>query len=365
MKSPPLVFLVWDGFGCGQRDQADAPFSAGMPFFSSLKKQYPFTQLHASGAAVGLAPGVVGNSEVGHLTLGAGVITPSLQKHISTEIAAGRLAQHTAFAQMRNRTVHFVGLLSDGGVHSNMIHLRACVAAAQQQGATRILFHALLDGRDVPQRSAATYLTELETWAGVQLASIQGRFFGMDRDNNNERTLLGAAVLRGEGRQAASWQEALKESYAAGVTDEFVVPTILTSKDRHSGLSGSYATEKDDIIFFTNTRADRMRQLTSLVADTYSHCFSLAEYDPALTERGVHALYAPPTPATTLLQELTTQQPQWQIGLVAETEKYAHITYFFDGRREAPRDNVQYTLLASHKEFSHARRPAMRAHEQI
>ena len=364
MKSAPLVLLVWDGFGCGLRNKSDATFSAGMPHFSQLKKQFPSTQLDASGAAVGLAPRVIGNSEVGHLTLGAGAIIPSLQQCISTEVSAGRLAQHPLFAQMRNRTVHMIGLLSDGGVHSNLTHLRACVAAAHQQGATKILFHAILDGRDVSPHSAATYLTEFETWPAVQLASVQGRFYAMDRDNNYERTALGAAVLRGEGRHAQSWQEALEKSYAAREYDEFVMPTVLSPQGCHSGLSGNHlAVNANDIIFFANTRADRMRQLVSYVRNSHEHCIGLAEYSSALTERGVRYLYKPQSPATTLLHQLTTQHPQWRIGLVAETEKYAHITYFFDGRREESRDNVAYSLLASQKEESHAHRPAMRAED--
>ncbi|MGD1997849.1 MAG: 2,3-bisphosphoglycerate-independent phosphoglycerate mutase [Candidatus Dependentiae bacterium] len=352
MKSSPLVLLIWDGFGCGPLHGHNAIYRARMAHFLSLKDRYPYTRLQAAGKAVGLAPGVVGNSEVGHLTIGAGAITPAMQQHITQEITDGRFAQHAVFAVLAKQVVHLVGLVSDGGVHSSLAHLRACVAALQQQGAHKILLHAILDGRDTPPQSAAKYLKIVTDELPVQLASVQGRFYAMDRDSNHDRTACSVALLHGKAECAASWQEVLAQSYAQGLHDEYILPTTLPSFE---------SAQQDDAFFFFNTRADRMRQMVAAVLRDFPRCYTLVEYDAALTKKGIVGLYQKPLPSTTLLAQLTLQQPQWPIGVVAETEKYAHVTYFFDGGCEQQRANVSYQLIDSRKEMSHAQQPAMRA----
>lgn len=354
MKYPPVVLCVWDGFGLASVGPGNAILSADMPVFDRLCRSQLYTTLAASGTAVGLAVGAVGNSEVGHLTIGAGSVVPSLQQLVHHNMVTGEFANNTTLHELagacllRKGRVHVVGLLSDGGVHSHFEQIAAVAAFFVRITGAPVYLHAILDGRDTPTGTAGRFVTEALSWPGVVLASIQGRFYGMDRDGNSERIAAGLAAIIGFGPMVA---DPLAAIAARSGSEEFFSPCTIAS---FPGI------QADDVLFFANTRADRMRQLVAAAAG-YAHRASLAEYDTRLTAEGVMPIYRPPTPLTTLLNEVANQRPDWRMGCVAETEKYAHITYFFDGRSEARRSEVTYCLIPSDKQKSYAVASAMQA----
>jgi 2,3-bisphosphoglycerate-independent phosphoglycerate mutase len=343
----PVVLVILDGWGIAPPGPGNAVQLANTPVFDALWERYPHATLAASGEAVGLPPGQMGNSEVGHLTIGSGRILFQDLARVGNAIADGSFARNAAFlaafgrARERDAAVHLLGLVSYGGVHSHIDHLRALLAMAAAEGmAERTWVHAFTDGRDVSPRAAASDLAELPA---ERLATVCGRYFAMDRDSRWERTDRAlAAITRGEGELASDPVEAILASYEVGVTDEFVEPVVLTGRPRLG--------ERDAAIFF-NFRPDRARQLSQRLLEAGIDLTTMTRYRDdfpfpvAFEEQEVRATLAEVLAAHGLRQLHA-----------AETEKYAHVTYFFNGGEErewtgetrilvpSPRDVPSYDL---------------------
>jgi 2,3-bisphosphoglycerate-independent phosphoglycerate mutase len=371
----PIVLVVLDGFGIGRDPAADAVAAADMPVWRGLLARWPHAVLQASEGAVGLPPGQMGNSEVGHLNLGAG--RPVLQDlpRIDAAIADGsfatRPAFEAAFARARETgRLHVVSLIGPGGVHANDRQLEALVRAASAAGVPAVRVHALLDGRDTPPRSALGFMADLEgrlalAHADARVASVGGRYFAMDRDKRWERTEQGYdAIVHGVGERAPSALAAIEAGYARGENDEFVSPTVVDGVD---GL----VRDRDPIVH-ANFRADRARQLAHALAEAGFAMFDRASPDgrPAPSEllvvtmteyeSGLPVLVAfPPEEARSLAHAVS--DAGWRQFHVAETEKYAHVTYFFNGGREAPLPGEDRLLVPSPRVPTYDLQPEMSA----
>lgn len=331
----PHVLIVLDGFGYAAPAEYNAISSAATPTFDKLWHKYPHTLLKASGSAVGLPSGVIGNSEVGHETLGAGRIIKQPSLILNEAIANGNLAHNEAllhaFSLIKQSTnrIHLMGLLSDADVHSDLHHAYAFIRLAHQAGIKEIFVHAFLDGRDVAPRSAAHYLTDLEKTlkeiGAGQLASISGRFYAMDRDHQEERTKACFTMLTQGQAVTESWESIIADFYARGLTDEYIKPTLLISQGR---------IQPHDGILFWNYRPDRARQLTSLLLESSLKPAAFiipVSYGPTYDQRTI--VLFPHKPLKNTLKEVLAAQGETIVS-IAETEKYAHVTYFFGGGRE-------------------------------
>lgn len=369
----PIALLILDGWGKGRpEDPSNAIRAAKTPRMDALLAQYPNTSLSASGGAVGLPDGQMGNSEVGHLNIGAGRIVYQELTRITKAIKDGDFFTNpvlTAAADNVKKTggaLHLMGLLSDGGVHSHNTHLYALLAFAKEQGIERVYVHAFLDGRDVPPSSAAGYAAELEAkmaeiGAG-KIATVAGRYYAMDRDKRWERVekAYRAMVCR-DGVQAADAVAAIEASYKEGVTDEFVLPTVI---------EGGEAIKEGDSVIFFNFRPDRARQLTRTFSDAAfdgfdrpSGCFPLyfatmTQYEESLE---VEVAYRPQYLVNTL-GEVVSKAGLKQLR-IAETEKYAHVTFFFNGGDETPNVGEDRILVPSPKVATYDLQPEMSAYE--
>jgi 2,3-bisphosphoglycerate-independent phosphoglycerate mutase len=370
------VLLVIDGFGIGTDPAADAIAAARMPAWRALLERWPHARLDASGEAVGLPPGQMGNSEVGHLNIGAG--RPVLQDlpRIDAAIADGSFADRPALVEACNRasdgnaTLHVVSLVGPGGVHANDRHLVALAELARAHGVPRFRVHALLDGRDTPPSSALGFVEDLErrlafAHPDARIATIGGRYFAMDRDNRWERIEQGYdAIVHGEGLHAASARAAIEAAYARGETDEFLTPSVIEG--------GDGAVRDGDPIVHANFRADRARQLTHALADAAFDGFdrtspagrtaprdllvvTMTEYEAGLP---VEVAF-PPEVVPCLAGAMAGAG--WRQLHVAETEKYAHVTYFLNGGREAPFDGEDRVLVPSPKVATYDLQPDMSA----
>ena len=374
----PIVLIVLDGFGIGQDVAADAIAAAPMPTWRRLLQEWPHATLRASEDAVGLPPGQMGNSEVGHLNLGAG--RPVLQDlpRIDAAIADGTFLERPAFldamrcAREGRGILHLVSLIGPGGVHANDRHLVALAEMAHRERVPDVAIHALLDGRDTAPSSALGFLVDLErrlaiAHPGAAIASVGGRYFAMDRDNRWDRIERGYdAIVHGEAlRHASSATAAIEAAYARGETDEFVAPTTI---DGHEGPIHDH-----DPIIHANFRADRARQLTQSLADgrTFTgfdrtspsgrrapeslFIVTMTAYEASLPVRAAF----PPEQARSLTQAFS--DAGWLQFHVAETEKYAHVTYFFNGGVEAPFPGEERLLIPSPKVATYDLAPAMSA----
>jgi 2,3-bisphosphoglycerate-independent phosphoglycerate mutase len=354
--TPLVALVILDGWGCAPPGPGNAVELADTPVFDALWSRYPHTRLRASGEAVGLPEGQMGNSEVGHLTIGAGRILYQDLVRVNYEIADGsffvNLAFVSAFARARERggDVHLLGLVSYGGVHSHIDHLRALLELADSEGmAERTWIHAFTDGRDVSPHAAVNDLAELPA---ARLATICGRYYAMDRDARWERTDRALrAILHGEGEQALDPVEAVRQSYARGVTDEFVEPIVLAGRPRLDPAV-------DTAVFF-NFRPDRARQLTQRLLE--------AGVDLTTTTR-----YREDFPCPVAFDEQRVDQALAQVlseaGArqlhAAETEKYAHVTYFLNGGVEREWEGETRILVPSPRDVpSYDLKPEMSAHE--
>ena len=373
----PIVLVVLDGFGIGHDPGADAIAAARMPVWRALLATSPHAALRASGEAVGLPAGQMGNSEVGHLNLGAG--RPVLQDlpRIDAAIADGSFFERPAFLEACGRAVatggrlNIVGLIGPGGVHANDRHLVALADLAARRSVPHLRVHALLDGRDTPPRSALGFMRDLEARLAsahpdARVASVGGRYFAMDRDTRWERTEAGYdAVVHGVGEHAPSATAAIEAAYARGENDEFVRPTIV------DGADGRLVDHEP--IVHLNFRADRARQLTRALSEPAFAAFDRRspEGRPApldllvvtMTryEVDLPVLVAfPPEEARSLAQAFS--EAGWRQLHVAETEKYAHVTYFFNGGREAAFPGEDRLLVPSAKVATYDLRPEMSAH---
>ena len=369
------ALLILDGFGEGPSDVGNAIHISGVPAISALKQKYPHTLIGASGMDVGLPDGQMGNSEVGHLNIGAGRIVYQELTRISKDIADGgffeksELIHAIEHAKREGTKLHTFGLISDGGVHSHLEHLYALLRLAKQRGLDNVYIHCFMDGRDVPPDSGLEYILQLEKQIekiGIgQIATVMGRYYAMDRDNRFERVEKAyAAMVRGEGVAAVSAPEAMRESYAAGVMDEFVVPAVISSGGKPLATIGS-----DDAIVFFNFRPDRAREITrtfiekdfSAFKRTYFpiHFVCMTQYDK--TFANVHVAYKPQTLDNTLGEYLSKNgKRQFRI---AETEKYAHVTFFFNGGVEKPNEGEDRFLIPSPKVATYDLKPEMSAYE--
>ncbi len=373
----PIVLVVLDGFGLGGGDPAsDAVSAAPMPIWRGLVERWPHAVLGASEGAVGLPPGQMGNSEVGHLNLGTG--QPVLQDlpRIDAALADGSFFIRPALIAACQRAarpggrLHVVSLIGPGGVHANDRHLVALAGLAAQQGVPEVRVHALLDGRDTPPSSAAGFVADLESRLGAahpdaRIATVGGRYYAMDRDGRWERIALGyAAIVHGLGEHAPSAAAAITAAAARGETDEFVRPTVI------DGLDGRV--RDGDPIVHANFRADRARQLTHALADRDFAAFdrsgpggsaaprdvlvvTMTEYEGGLPV----AVAFPPGEVPSLAGAVSAAG--WRQFHVAETEKYAHVTYFFNGGREAPWPGEDRLLIPSPKVATYDLQPEMSA----
>ena len=362
MSKKPTVLLIMDGFGLAPDGECNAISCARTPVLDALNACCPHTSLQASGLDVGLPAGQMGNSEVGHTNIGAGRVVYQDLPRISRAIEDGDFFENAAYcaavdaAKQKGRALHIVGLLSDGGVHSHNTHLYALLRLAKLRGLDKVYVHALMDGRDVPPTSGLGYVKELaakmaELGVG-RIATIQGRFYGMDRDKRWDRVEKGyAAMVYGEGVQEADPVKVMQDSYDNGVTDEFVVPAVCDK----NGLIGA-----DDSLIFLNFRPDRARELLwAFMNDDFDgferrsgrfplHYVCTTQYDAAV--QNVEIAF-PPEEIKNTFGEYVSSLGLKQLR-IAETEKYAHVTFFFNGGTETTYPGEDRCLIASPKEYA-------------
>ena len=366
---PSLALVILDGWGLAPAGPGNAISQARTPVFDELWAGYPHTQLSASGRDVGLPEGQMGNSEVGHLNLGAGAVVKQDLARIDDAIADGSFFENEALRSAceaaRNSPrgrLHLMGLVSDGGVHSGWEHIQALIELAAQEGVPDLVVHAFTDGRDTLPRSSPGYIEELERWlrqAG-RIGTVSGRYYAMDRDRRWERTKLAYdGIVHGEGVRAAGALEAVAASHEAGETDEFVRPTVVGDYD---GM------EDGDVAIHFNFRPDRARQLVRALAEPgfgefprgqapALELFTLTEY----REGWPYPVAFPPKAPAATLAEVIAAEGSRQLH-VAETEKYAHVTYFFNGGREREWEGEERCLVDSPRDVpTYDHKPEMSA----
>jgi len=378
LKNAPIALIIMDGWGIGNPDDPNNAIAVGKtPNLDGLTAKYPHAQLQASGEYVGLPDGQMGNSEVGHTNIGAGRIIYQELTRITKAIKEGSFFENEALlaaindAKKNGGALHLMGLVSPGGVHSHSNHLYGLLELAKRQGLNEVYVHAFLDGRDVPPASAAEYLEELEKKIkeiGIgKIAVISGRYYAMDRDKRWERVVKAYdAIAKGEGKAAKSAAEAIQASYAdksekpEGVTDEFVVPVVI---DGYKGMKSG-----DGVIFF-NFRPDRARELTHAFTDETFDGFhrveglklsftTMTQYEKGLNVRIAY----PPQSIENTLGEVVSKAGLKQLR-IAETEKYAHVTFFFNGGVEKEYEGEDRILVPSPKVATYDLQPEMSAIE--
>ncbi len=378
-RPKPVILCVLDGWGENPDKVGNAIAFASKPNLDQFEIEFPFTTLGASGEAVGLPEGQMGNSEVGHLNLGAGRVVYQDITRISKSVRDGDFYKNDVFikamqnAKRRDTAVHFMGLLSDGGVHSLESHLFALLNLAKTQGVKNAYIHAFLDGRDVPPQSALTYIKQLEDKMAQdrlgKIATVMGRYYAMDRDNRWERVKKAYdAIVHSTGKKAHSAEQAVEQSYAAGAVDEFVEPTIIVDEKTDEPI----APIKDgDTVIFYNFRADRARELTRTfikkdfrgfdrgVSPPQVFYVCMTQYDITFTE--CHVAF-PPQELKNTLSDVISEHGLKQLH-TAETEKYAHVTFFFNGGQEAPEPGEDRVLVPSPKVATYDLKPQMSAFE--
>ena len=378
MAAPITALIILDGFGHRDAVAYNAIRTDGAVHFKKLWENYPHTYIQASGLDVGLPAGQMGNSEVGHLNIGAGRIVYQELTRITKSIEDGDFFRNPAFlkamdnCKQKKAALHLMGLCSDGGVHSHLEHLYALVQMAKEQGLSKVYIHCFMDGRDTPPRSGEGYIRQLEEklneiGAG-EIATVSGRYYAMDRDNRFERVERAyAALVYGEGFTAESGHEAMEKSYARGDSDEFVQPTVILKNGKPVAT-----VQPDDSIIFFNFRPDRARELTRafLFVDfdgferkkgffplTY---VSMTQYDKTFEDK-LSVAFKPETLQNTLGQYLAKlHKTQLRI---ADTEKYAQVTFFFNGGVEAPNPLEDRCLIPSPKVATYDLKPEMSAYE--
>ncbi|MEK8180567.1 2,3-bisphosphoglycerate-independent phosphoglycerate mutase [Flavobacterium buctense] len=370
-----VILMILDGWGKSPDPKVSAIDNANVPFISGLYKQYPNAQLRTDGLNVGLPEGQMGNSEVGHMNLGAGRIVYQDLAKINLAVANKTMAQEKPlvaafqYAKDHNKAVHFLGLVSDGGVHSHTSHLRGLIDASQVFGLQKVFVHAFTDGRDVDPKSGKGYLQDLENYlqnTTAKIASVIGRYYAMDRDKRWERVKLAYDLLvNGTGKHTSNLVQSIAESYAENVTDEFIQP--LTAVDSNNQPLATI--QNDDVVIFFNFRTDRGRELTEVLSQKDSHEFNMhklnlyyvtmTNYDD--TYENVHVIYDKDN-ITETLGEVLEKAGKSQIR-IAETEKYPHVTFFFSGGREVPFKGETRILRNSPKVATYDLQPEMSAYE--
>ena len=369
--SKKVILIIMDGWGLGKTKTADAIQNAQVPFVTSLYSKYPNSTLVTCGEAVGLPDGQMGNSEVGHLNLGAGRIVYQELQRINVAIRDQsffeneKLNAAIAYAKNNNKALHLIGLASDGGVHSHTSHLKAIVDAAEKAGLTQVYIHAFTDGRDCDPKSGLGFIQNLQQHIApthAKIASITGRYYAMDRDKRWERVKLAYdALVHGIGEQSNDLAAALQQSYDAGVTDEFIKPII------NNNLNTADASIKDgDAVICFNFRTDRCREITQALTQQDFAAYNMYKkelYYTTLTEydhsfKNIHIVFKNDNLKNTL-GEVIAQQGLTQLR-AAETEKYPHVTYFFNGGKKDAFDNEERILIPSPKDVAkYDEKPAM------
>ena len=375
MNSKKCMLVIMDGWGLGAVKQSDVIQHAHVPFVNSLYSTYPNSSLITCGESVGLPDGQMGNSEVGHLNLGAGRIVYQELQRINVAIRNGEFQQNPTllsaidYAKKNKKDVHLMGLVSDGGVHSHINHLKAITDVCKSEGLHNVFIHAFTDGRDTDPKSGLGFIQELEKHLSIsvgKIASICGRYYAMDRDKRWERVKLAYdALVNGKGKLATSSGTSIQESYAEGISDEFIQPIILTNS-----LQQPLATIKEgDVVICFNFRTDRCREITEVLTQkdfpeqgmkklTLEYT-TMTEYDSTFNH--VHVVFTNDN-LTHTLGEILEQHGKTQIR-IAETEKYPHVTFFFNGGREEPFKGERRIMVPSPKVATYDLQPEMSAYE--
>jgi len=372
-QKKPLVLTILDGWGYSPVREGNAIAAARKPTYDALLREYPNTLIHTSGPYVGLPEGQMGNSEVGHLNIGAGRVIYMDVTRLDRMIASGEFFQNPVLLDSmhhaRAHRLHLMGLSSDGGVHSQLTHLYALLKMAKQQGVEQVFVHCFLDGRDTPPESGAGFIEQLQKemrQIGVgKIASVSGRYYAMDRDKRWDRIerAFGAMVL-GNGEKATDPVAAVRRSYERGVTDEFIEPIAMVD-DRNQPVA---LIRDDDACIFFNFRADRGREMTMALTDATLekpsrslapknlHFTTMTEYD-----KGFRVPFVLPREHPNNILADVMAQLNWKNLRVAETEKYAHVTYFFNGGNEQPYPGESRELVPSPKVATYDLKPEMSA----
>eukprot|EP01012_Entosiphon_sulcatum_P022180 TRINITY_DN27094_c0_g1_i1.p1 TRINITY_DN27094_c0_g1~~TRINITY_DN27094_c0_g1_i1.p1 ORF type:complete len:508 (-),score=67.59 TRINITY_DN27094_c0_g1_i1:543-2066(-) len=368
-----LALIILDGWGYGKQDNSDAAYAANTPFFDSLLQKYPNSKLEASGEAVGLPAGQMGNSEVGHMNLGAGRVVYQELGRINKSITDRELHTNPIllsafdYAKQHNKAVHFIGLVSNGGVHAHIEHLKALCDAANAANVPNTYVHAFLDGRDTDPNSGLGFITDLENHiqhTNAKLATMIGRYYAMDRDNRWERVKQAYDVMvNGIGEKTQDALAAIKKSYAEGITDEFLKPVVLT-QDNGAPVA---TIQNDDVVICFNFRTDRGREITAALTqkdfpEQQMHKLPLyyvtmTTYDESFEK--VNVIFTKDD-LTKTIGEVLADNNKNQIR-IAETEKYPHVTFFFSGGREAEFANEKRLLIPSPKVATYDLQPEMSA----
>ncbi len=366
------LLMILDGWGIGNHSESDVIFNTSTPYWDYLLKTYPNSQLQASGENVGLPDGQMGNSEVGHLNIGAGRVVYQDLVKINKACADNSILKNKeivsafSYAKEKGKNIHFMGLTSDGGVHSSLDHLFKLCDIAKEYGLENAFIHCFMDGRDTDPKSGKGFIEELEAYCAKstgKIASIIGRYYAMDRDKRWERVKEAYDLLvNGKGAAASDMVKAMQDSYDAGVTDEFVKPIV------NAGFDGTI--KEGDVVIFFNYRNDRAKELTIVLTqqdmpDAGMHTipglqyYCMTPYDASF--KGVHILFDKENVQNTLGEYLSKEKKS-QLH-IAETEKYAHVTFFFNGGRETPYEGEERILVASPKVATYDLKPEMSAYE--
>lgn len=370
-----VILMILDGWGKSPDPKVSAIDNANVPFINSLYTKYPNAQLRTDGLNVGLPEGQMGNSEVGHMNLGAGRIVYQDLAKINLAVANKTMSQEKPlidafqYAKDNNKAVHFLGLVSDGGVHSHTSHLKGLIDASQAFGLDKVYIHAFTDGRDVDPKSGKGYLQDLENYiqnTSAKIASVIGRYYAMDRDKRWERVKLAYdLVVNGKGTLAIDAVQAIEASYQNNVTDEFIEPIVIVDENQKPLTT----IQNDDVVIFFNFRTDRGRELTEALSQKDFHeqnmhklnlyYVTMTNYDD--TFQNVHVIYDKDN-ITETLGEVLEKAGKKQIR-IAETEKYPHVTFFFSGGREVPFEGETRILRNSPKVATYDLQPEMSAFE--
>ena len=372
MANKKVILMILDGLGITQNPEVSAPFNAKTPFIESLERDYPHASLRTDGEFVGLPDGQMGNSEVGHMNLGAGRVVyqnlVKINKAVREQTLNNEkvLVEAFAYAKQHQKKVHLLGLVSNGGIHSHINHLKGLLLAAKQHEVPNVFVHAFTDGRDCDPKSGVGFIEELQDYMKQTtgtLASIIGRYYAMDRDTNWERTEKAYNVIvKGAGTKTDNLLDSVKASYENNVTDEFILPLILNTEE-------NTRIEEEDGVIFANFRPDRARQLTRAIVDKDFNGFNREEYlntkfvCMAQYDIKIEAPVAyPPEKIVNGFGEVIAKNGLVQVR-TAETEKYAHVTFFFNGGKEEPYEGEIRLLSHSPKVATYDLKPEMSAYE--
>ncbi|MDT7830961.1 2,3-bisphosphoglycerate-independent phosphoglycerate mutase [Flavobacteriaceae bacterium S356] len=373
--SKKVILMILDGWGITQDPKVSAIYNAKTPYINSLYNNYPSAELRTDGEHVGLPEGQMGNSEVGHINLGAGRIVYQNLAKINIAVRENKIAQEKElikafeYAKRENKKVHFLGLVSNGGIHSHIDHLKGLLEAAANAGVPNAFVHAFTDGRDCDPKSGKYFINELQNHlkkTAGKLATITGRYYAMDRDQRWERIKLAYdAIVNGIGTKSNNAEKSILDSYEEGVTDEFIKPIIMVDENNNPTAT----IQDDDVVIFFNFRTDRGRQLTKVLSQEDNHEYNMhklplyfvtmTNYDE--TFKHIKVIYNNDNIENTL-GEVLEQAGKSQIR-IAETEKYPHVTFFFSGGREKEFDGEKRLLCPSPKVATYDLKPEMSAYE--